>query len=78
LSIAKSKLTTVTVGRTNDWASFIVKTNLGDILKEGNSVQGYDLTSLNFNTDFDTTDLLKSAPDIILVKKIFPDLKTKS
>jgi len=77
ISLSKSRLINVSIGRTSDWQKFEVKTNLGDILNEGNEVIGYDLTSLNLNTDMDEATLLSNAPDIILVKKIYPEHKKK-
>jgi nonsense-mediated mRNA decay protein 3 len=71
----KGKLTNISVGRTSDWERFEIKTNLGDILSEGNEVIGYDLTSLNLNTDMDETKLRGNAPDVILVRKIYPERK---
>ena len=75
LSSSKSRLSTVSVGRTSDWENFEIKTNMGDILNEGNTVLGYDLTSLNLNGEIENEKALANAPDVILVKKIYPDRK---
>ena len=75
LSISKSRLTTVSIGRTSDWQNFEIRTNLGDILNEGNTVIGYDMTSLNLNGELESPKALANAPDVILVKKTYPERK---
>jgi nonsense-mediated mRNA decay protein 3 len=51
---------------------FFAKTHLGHILKPGDSVLGYDLSTTIFN-DSDLTSLKgKIMPDLILVKKCYP------
>lgn len=51
----------------SDWQTFSVKSHLGDILKCGTSVIGYDITTLNLsNADIN----LQNLADIILVKKV--------
>jgi len=75
LSMSKSRFSTVTIGRVSDWQNFDVKTNLGDILSEGNTVIGYDLTSMNINGEIANTKALSNVPDVILVRKIYPDRK---
>lgn len=56
----------VTVSRMTDWVNFNVKTQLGDILKPGTVVLGYDLTTLNFSTDYVQ---MKNVPEIVLLKR---------
>lgn len=58
----------VEVQRTSDWREFQVKSHLGDILKEGTMVEGYDLTTLNCGEEVDLKT--KSFPDVILVRKV--------
>lgn len=57
--------------------SFHVKTHLGNILRVGDTVLGYDLAAMITNsTDYET--LPRDMPDVILVKKIYPDLHKSS
>eukprot|EP00003_Mantamonas_plastica_P001873 TRINITY_DN11341_c0_g1_i12.p1 TRINITY_DN11341_c0_g1~~TRINITY_DN11341_c0_g1_i12.p1 ORF type:complete len:458 (+),score=156.84 TRINITY_DN11341_c0_g1_i12:139-1512(+) len=73
----KFQLADAEVIRVNDYEStFITRTHLGNLLKPGDSVLGYDLTASNFNDD--NFDNLKFAvPDVILVKKIYPNRRSK-
>ncbi|KAJ3376138.1 hypothetical protein GGF31_000205 [Allomyces arbusculus] len=69
----KYMLADVQVGRASDDAVFWARTHLGHILKVGDTVHGYDLTSVNFNSkEFDTLER-NSVPDVILVKKAYPN-----
>jgi nonsense-mediated mRNA decay protein 3 len=53
-----------------DYQNFDVKTHLGDVLKVGSSVLGYELSSLNLSSPLDHS-MLKNLPDVILVKKSY-------
>lgn len=56
---------------------YVVRTHMGALLHPGDSVMGYDLTTTNFN-DAEWDKLSADAiPDVILVKKVYPD-KVKS
>ncbi|EGR30265.1 hypothetical protein IMG5_136460 [Ichthyophthirius multifiliis] len=68
------KLAHVTVQRTSDWKEFTIRSHLGEILKEGSFVAGYDLTTINYSEDL---DVLKNAPDVVLVKKTFDKQATR-
>lgn len=54
--------------RTSDWKECHAKAHLGEIIKEGCMVQGYDLTTLNYAEDL---EVLKNAPDVIVVKRVY-------
>lgn len=81
-TMGKFALADVTVMRASDLGvndtTFYLRTHLGAILHDGDSVMGYDLTSTNFNDDL--WDQLKpeEIPDAILVKKVYPDKPKKS
>ncbi|GMK56739.1 hypothetical protein CspeluHIS016_0305790 [Cutaneotrichosporon spelunceum] len=54
------------------------RTHLGAILQPGDTVLGYDLTNANFNNDeFEALDMHR-IPNIILVKKTYPNRRKKS
>jgi nonsense-mediated mRNA decay protein 3 len=54
------------------------RTHLGAILQPGDTVLGYDLTNANYNNDaFETLDMHR-IPNIILVKKTYPNRRKKS
>ena len=56
---------------------FHTRTHLGAILQPGDSAMGYHLTSANFNSDA-FADLDQSRiPDVILVKKAYPNRRKK-
>jgi len=57
------------IARVTDYQNFDVKTHLGDVLKVGASVLGFDISSLNLNVDDNST--LKMLPDVILIKKSY-------
>jgi len=48
---------------------------MGDVLREGSYVWGYDLTSLNLSGFIDDHSTLKDLPDIILIKKSYQEAK---
>jgi nonsense-mediated mRNA decay protein 3 len=57
---------------------FHTRTHLGAILQPGDTVMGYHLTNANYNSD-DFANLPSSRiPDIILVKKAYPNRRKKS
>ncbi|KAJ1650815.1 ribosome-binding protein [Dispira simplex] len=75
-------LADVTVARSSDFGSndttFFARSHLGGILKPGDTCLGYDLTTSNINhTDFDKLDLDK-LPDVVLVKKTYPNRRKKN
>lgn len=72
----KLKLARAEIARESDWQQFEVKTFMGDVLKEGNTVEGYDLTSLNFSGYADDSSILKSLPDVILMRKVYDQSKS--
>ncbi|KAJ3207372.1 hypothetical protein HDU67_007514 [Dinochytrium kinnereticum] len=75
-------LATAEVSRASDLSTtFLVRTHLGNILRPGDHASGYDLRNANFNdTNWDA--LLRThgvgLPDIILVKKSYPNARKKS
>ncbi|KAL6047271.1 ribosome-binding protein [Balamuthia mandrillaris] len=70
------------VARSRDFGSndiiFFARTHLGHLLKPGDTAAGFDLTSTNFNE----SDLLgmqgREFPDVILVRKTYPNRRKKS
>ncbi|GAO49412.1 60S ribosomal export protein nmd3 [Saitoella complicata NRRL Y-17804] len=75
-------LADVQVMRTSDMGNnddlYIVRSHLGGILNPGDTVMGYHLVTSNFNND--DYDKLKpeQIPDIILVKKSYPNARRKN
>jgi nonsense-mediated mRNA decay protein 3 len=71
----KFKRVEVLLARTSDLGfnevTFRVYTHLGSILRPGDAVMGYDLTSLVSNA-VDTENLPRDIPEIILFRKVFP------
>lgn len=61
------RLATVEVSRVSDWQLFTVKTHLGDHLKVGQSLIGYDIQSINVTEEIAD---MKNVPDVILVKQM--------
>lgn len=59
-------------------AVYTVPTHLGHILQPGDTVMGYYLTTANFNSP--TWDAVpeERRPDVVLVKKSYPDRKRRS
>jgi len=57
---------------------FHTRTHLGGILQPGDSVMGYHLSNANYNSDDFTTLPSSRVPDIILVKKAYPNRRKKS
>ncbi|WRT63701.1 uncharacterized protein IL334_000624 [Kwoniella shivajii] len=57
---------------------FHTRTHLGGILQPGDTVLGYHLTNANFNDEaFESLDVDR-IPDVILVKKTYPNRRKKS
>ncbi|KAL4445929.1 hypothetical protein ABPG74_010921 [Tetrahymena malaccensis] len=67
-NVYQDKLAHLTLMRTSDWKEFHTKAHLGEIVKEGCMVLGYDLTTLNYSEDL---EVLKNAPEVIIVKRIY-------
>ena len=73
----KHKLIDLEVARADkvgvDGNSFRVKSHLGNILRVGDSVLGYDMAVMvNNASDYDSLD--SNTPDVVLVKKIYPEI----
>jgi nonsense-mediated mRNA decay protein 3 len=54
------------------------RTHMGAILQPGDSAMGYHLTSANFNSDAFADVPTHFIPDVILVKKAYPNRRKKS
>lgn len=67
-NVYQDKLAHLTLMRTSDWKEFNAKAHLGETVKEGCMLIGYDLTTLNYSEDL---EVLKNAPDVIIVKRVF-------
>lgn len=72
-----SKLAEVTVARERDLGvndnQFTCITHIGPLLSTGDIVLGYDISSLNYNTDEEqqkVLDGIQNLPDVILVRKV--------
>ena len=67
-------------GRTTQY--FFARTHLGNILKSGDVVLGYDISTANFNnSDFDeaqATNRLSHLSDVVLVKKSYAHLRRQN
>lgn len=57
---------------------FHTRTHLGGILQPGDSALGYFLTNANFNSDDFAALPAHRVPDIVLVKKAYPNRRKKS
>ncbi|KAI9096053.1 NMD3 family-domain-containing protein, partial [Phlyctochytrium arcticum] len=76
-------LATIEVCKSADMGrTFLVRSHLGRILNPGDHALGYDLTHANYNSD--NWDLLNATarqagniPDVILVKKSYPNARKK-
>lgn len=74
----KHKLVEVEVARADkvgvDGNSFHIKTHLGNILRVGDTVLGYDMVQMiNNAADYDSLDK-NTTSDVVLVKKIYPEI----
>ncbi|KAL4072454.1 NMD3 family-domain-containing protein [Scleroderma yunnanense] len=56
---------------------FHTRTHLGGILQPGDTTMGYYLTSSNFNSDDFATLPADRIPDVVLVKKAYPNRRKK-
>lgn len=65
----------VSLGRESDWMNFELKTYLGEILNVGDTVIGYDMTTLTLSGFVEESLKIKNMPEIILIKKIYPEKK---
>ncbi|KAJ3235055.1 hypothetical protein HDU81_000873 [Chytriomyces hyalinus] len=73
-------LATAEVSRSKDLSqTYLVRTHLGNILRPGDHVLGYDLRNANFNDEnWDKFITKKNAvPDIVLVRKSYPNARKK-
>ncbi len=72
----KIRLAEVVVARERDFGSndiqFTVLSHLGNLLREGDEVLGYDFTNNNWNMaeDIDDVKLRQALPDLMLVRKV--------
>ena len=74
----KHKIIEVEVARAEkvgvDGNSFHIKTHLGNILRVGDTVLGYDMVQMiNNAADYDSLDK-NTTSDVVLVKKIYPEI----
>ncbi|KAJ3451080.1 60S RIBOSOMAL EXPORT PROTEIN NMD3 [Anaeramoeba flamelloides] len=78
IRLGKYMLAEVSVSRLSDIENndtvFITKTHLGNLLNVGDYVLGYDLSSLNVNTDLleDYEQKGITIPETVLIKKYYP------
>ncbi|KAJ3006226.1 UNVERIFIED_CONTAM: hypothetical protein HDU68_004205 [Siphonaria sp. JEL0065] len=77
-------LATAEIAKTKDLGTtYIVRTHLGNILRPGDHVLGYDLRNANFNDENWEKFAAKGGkntgniPDIVLVKKSYPNARKK-
>ncbi|RIB12914.1 NMD3 family-domain-containing protein [Gigaspora rosea] len=75
-------LAEILVARSSDFGkndiTFYARSHLGGILSPGDNVMGYDLSSSNFN-DFAFDSLNQNyLPDVVLVKKSYPQKRRKN
>lgn len=77
VGIPKIKASRITIGRTSDWTNFEVKTHLGDSLREGTTVLGYDLANMNLTGLFEEAVESGEMPDVIIVKKVYSEQEKK-
>eukprot|EP00742_Colponemidia_sp_Colp-10_P002276 GILJ01002430.1.p1 GENE.GILJ01002430.1~~GILJ01002430.1.p1 ORF type:complete len:528 (+),score=93.79 GILJ01002430.1:79-1662(+) len=57
---------------------FRVRTHLGHLLKPGDSAMGYDMTTINFLEDDDASIRRLQVPEVILVKKHYPNRRKQN
>lgn len=77
----KFSLCEITVARSSDLGfndiQFDVRCHFGKFINPGDTLAGYDLTTVNF-VDSDMTDLgVKSLPQIVLIKKVYTNRRLK-
>jgi len=82
ISNGKYALAEVQVVRAVDFGRndcmFTAMTHLGNLLKPGDNVLGYDLSTAIFNDDDISPIRGKSMPDLILVRKFYPEKRKKA
>lgn len=59
-------------------AIYHTRTHLGNILQAGDTVLGYHLATANFNSDLWDSIPPERLPDVVLVKKSYPERKRRS
>ena len=62
----------VEVSREGSMETQFCTTHLGHILKHGDTAIGYDLTTLNANQELSILDRQKFLPDVVLIRKSYP------
>ena len=62
----------IEVRRASDNQEFTSITQLGHILKHGDTVLGYDLTALNSAAELATLENQKYIPDVLIIRKTYP------
>lgn len=77
MSNINSRFAYFEANRIDDHKDFSGTTHLGHILNHGDSVKGYDLTSLICNEEFGLVKNQKYLPDVILIRKIYPGYKKR-
>jgi len=73
----KFKTSRITIGRTSDWTNFEVRTHLGDSLREGTIVLGYDLSNMNLTGLLEEVVQSGEMSDVIIVKKVYSENEKK-
>eukprot|EP00735_Rhodelphis_limneticus_P014159 TRINITY_DN815_c0_g1::TRINITY_DN815_c0_g1_i2::g.25330::m.25330 TRINITY_DN815_c0_g1::TRINITY_DN815_c0_g1_i2::g.25330 ORF type:complete len:597 (+),score=131.34,sp/Q55BF2/NMD3_DICDI/49.58/4e-163,NMD3/PF04981.8/9.6e-73,NMD3/PF04981.8/4.1e+03,zf-C2H2_jaz/PF12171.3/4.5e+02,zf-C2H2_jaz/PF12171.3/2.9 TRINITY_DN815_c0_g1_i2:101-1792(+) len=80
--VGKFSVCEVEVARVRDFGvndtTFFVKTHLGGYLYPGDTVLGYDLANLVYNEANMSPAGRANLPDIVLVRKTYPNRRTKS
>ncbi|KAJ3274537.1 hypothetical protein HDV01_002665 [Terramyces sp. JEL0728] len=78
----KYGIATIEVAKAHDLSqTFLVRSHLGHILNPGDHCKGYQLSNSNFNHDnFEalTSSKNNNIPDIILIRKSYPNARKKS
>ena len=75
-SSRKIRVAECVVARERDFGvndtQFTITTHLGNLLKEGDTVLGYDFTNTNWNMeeDIESVKLGMQLPDLVLVRKV--------
>eukprot|EP00735_Rhodelphis_limneticus_P002388 TRINITY_DN1323_c0_g1::TRINITY_DN1323_c0_g1_i1::g.20034::m.20034 TRINITY_DN1323_c0_g1::TRINITY_DN1323_c0_g1_i1::g.20034 ORF type:complete len:546 (-),score=158.05,sp/Q55BF2/NMD3_DICDI/47.77/2e-161,NMD3/PF04981.8/1.6e-68 TRINITY_DN1323_c0_g1_i1:55-1626(-) len=79
--VGKFRMVDVQVARTRDLGVndqiYYVRSHLGNIINPGDTVLGYDLTTLVFN-EMGLANVKQALPEIVLVKKSYPANRKKS
>lgn len=63
----------VEVLKENDGSTYCCTTHLGHILKHGDSVLGYEVSSINCTEDLQSLKNQRSLPDVILIRKHYDE-----